>query len=386
MQMSYSNRFAFLAVIILGLTVLSGCSGSVEIGAVLSQSGAAKLYGDEVRNGIDLALEEINAEGGVNGSPLSIIFRDDETKPSVAREQVTNLIEEHNIRVMIGGVASPVMLEIGPIANEAGVILLSPSASSPKVTQLGLYVFRIHPSDILEGTNMAELARDLGIERMAVFAVDNEFGSGLSEVFALRYESKYRKIVESFQFPEGGGDVLVDMVAKVKEQKPEGIYIVGYLSDVATLTRMLREAGVEAVIIGNAGITAKITEMIGDAAENLIFPQPSFDLDNNDAVMQQFIAAFKARYGKDPDRFAALGYDSLRLIHAAMELGGTAHPQTVRSSLRHLKDYQGASGRINFDENGDVVQYPKLFIIRDGAMMPYQKFLDEGGELKIPGK
>ncbi len=384
--MSFSNRVVVLSVFVLGLAGFAGCSRSVDIGAVVSQSGAAKIYGDEVRKGIDLALEEINAAGGVKGTPLNVIYKDDETKPSVARQEVESLIQDDHIRLMIGGVASPVMMEIGPIANKAHVILLSPSASSPAVTQLGHYVFRIHPSDILEGTNMAELARDLGIEKMAVFAVDNEFGRGLRDVFADRYRSKYRQIVESFDFPEGGGDVLSGMVEKTKEAHPQGIYIVGYMNDVATLIKMFREAGVPALIIGTSGITPAIIDMIDGAAENLIFPQPSFDLNTEDPAMLRFIQVYRDRYGKDPDRFSALGYDSLHILYDAIKLGGTAHPDTVRSSLRQLKDYQGASGRINFDENGDVVQYPRLFIVRDGKVLPYQKFLDDGGELVIPGK
>ncbi len=149
---------------------------------------------------------------------------------------------------------------------------------------------------------------------------------------------------------------------------------------------MLRDADVDAVIIANSGVTGQISAMIGAAAENLIYPQPSFDPDSDDEAVRRFIKAYRAKYGEAPQRFAALGYDTLRLLYDAMVLGGTAHPDTVRASLRQLKDYHGASGRINFDENGDVVQYPRLFIIQDGQPIPYQGFLDEGGTLMIPGR
>ena len=384
--MSNSYRIAITLFVILALAGLAGCSKPVEIGVITSDSGAAKLYGDEVRRGLDLALEEINTAGGYKGKPVELIYKDDETKPSVAREKIAQLLDEDNVRLLIGGIASPVMLEIAPVANEAGAVLISPTASNPAITQMGHYIFRIHPSDILEGTNMAELARDLGIEKMAVFAVDNQFGVGLTEVFAERYQSKYRKIVKTFEFPESGSQAFAAMVDEVKGLDPEGIYIVGYMTDVAEIARLLRDAGVDAIIIANSGVTPRISEMIGDAAENMIYPQPSFDLDSDDDAMRRFITAFRARYGEPPSRFAALGYDTLRLLYDAMVLGGTAHPDTVRTSLRQLKDYQGASGRINFDENGDVVQYPRLFIIRDGNAIPYQVFLDEGGTLAIPGR
>ncbi|MBD3869148.1 MAG: ABC transporter substrate-binding protein [Acidobacteria bacterium] len=384
--MSSSNRIAIALFLILALTGLAGCSKPVEIGVITSESGAAKIYGDEVGRGLELALEEINAAGGYKGKPIQLIYKDDETKPSVARHAITSLLEEDKVRLLIGGIASPVMLEIAPIANEAGVVLISPTASNPAITQMGHFIFRIHPSDILEGTNMAELARDLGIEKMAIFAVDNQFGAGLTEVFSDRYQSKYRKILKTFEFPESGSSAFAAMVDEVKELSPEGVYIVGYMTDVAEITRMLRDADVDAVIIANSGVTGRISEMIGDAAENMIYPQPNFNLDTNDEDMRRFITAFRARYGEPPQRFAALGYDTLRLLYDAMVLGGNSHPDTVRASLRQLKDYQGASGRINFDENGDVVQYPRLFIIRDGKPIPYQVFLDEGGTLTIPGR
>ncbi len=384
--MSSSYRTAITLFLILALSGLAGCSKPVEIGVITSESGAAKIYGDEVKRGLELALEEINTAGGFKNKPIHLIYKDDETKPSVARVAINTLLTEDKVSLLIGGIASPVMLEIAPVANAAGAVLISPTASNPAITQMGHYIFRIHPSDILEGTNMAELARDLGIENIAVFAVDNQFGAGLTEVFADRYQSKYRKIVKTFVFPESGSQTFAAMVEEAKKLKPEGVYIVGYMNDVAEITRMLRDADVDAVIIANSGVTGRISEMIGAAAENLIYPQPSFDLDSDDEAMRRFITAFRARYGEPPTRFAALGYDTLRLLSDAMVLGGTAHPDTVRASLRQLKDYQGASGRINFDENGDVVQYPRLFIIRDGRPIPYQVFLDEGGTLTIPGR
>jgi branched-chain amino acid transport system substrate-binding protein len=383
---SSSNRIAIAIFMVLALAGLAGCSKPVEIGVITSESGAAKIYGDEVKRGLELALEEINAAGGFKGKPIQLLYKDDETKPSVGLLAVQSLLEEDKVQLLIGGIASPVMLEIAPVANEAGAVLISPTASIPAITELGHYIFRIHPSDILEGTNMAELARDLGIEKLAIFAVDNQFGEGLTQVFSERYQSKYRKIVKTFKFPESGSSAFAAMVDEVKGLAPEGVYIVGYMTDVAEITRMLRDADVDAVIIANSGVTRRISELIGDAAENMIYPQPSFDLDSDDQAMRRFITSFRAKYGEPPQRFAALGYDTLRLLYDAMVLAGNSHPDNVRASLRQLKDYEGASGRINFDENGDVVQYPRLFIIRDGGPIPYQVFLDEGGTLTIPGR
>ena len=123
---------------------------------------------------------------------------DDQTRPEVGKTAVETLINENGVRLIIGAVSSSVALKIAPICEENEVVLLSPTASSPKITDAGEYIFRNYPSDILEGTSMADFARDLGLERLVVFAVNNEFGHGLKDVFVEKYPSKFRAILETF--------------------------------------------------------------------------------------------------------------------------------------------------------------------------------------------
>lgn len=366
---------------------VAGCSKTVPVGAVISESGAVAVYGEKVHKGLDLALEEINAEGGFKGKPLELVYRDDATHPEVGKQVTEELIHDQGIGLIIGAVSSTVTLAIAPICEQEQVVLMSPTASSPELTQAGFYVFRNHPSDVLEGTAMAEFARDLGLETVAVFAVDNPFGAGLKEVFAEKYESKYRKVIRTFDFPEGAREVLDPMVEELVELSPEGIYIIGYLDDVAAVLERLRAAGVDSIVLTPSSVTEELVNLVDeDVADTVIFPQPLCDPNSDEPSVQAFARAYRDKYGEDPDRFAAHGYDALHLLLEGMKTGGSPDPKDVKVALPAIDNYQGACGRISFDQNGDVVQYPQLFIIRNGRAVPYQRFSAEGGALEIPGR
>jgi branched-chain amino acid transport system substrate-binding protein len=381
------RRWTFITFIVLGIA-LAGCSKSVPVGAIVSETGAAASYGGKVKKGLDLAQEEINAEGGFNGKALELVYRDDGTNQEVGRQVAQELIDEVGVGAIIGAVSSSVTLAIAPIAEAEKVILLSPTASTPDITQAGYYIFRTYPSDILEGTAMANFARDLGVERMAIFAVDNEFGRGVNEVFAGEFESRFRKIVKSVDFPEGEASELAEEIEALKDEQPDGIYIVAYVEDVANIVKLIRDAGLESVILTTSSVSdGDLVELVGMAAENIVFPRAStFDPDSESAEVRNFVEAYREKYGEDPDDFAAHGYDALHVLLEGMQKGKSTHPDNIKVGLLAVSDYDGPSGRVAFDEHGDIIQYPRLFVVRQGRAIPYDRFKEEGGSLPVPGQ
>ena len=147
---------SFRRVLVLSLIAMTaaaiGCSNDVKVGAIISETGAVATYGNSVRKGIDLALDEINAAGGYKGGTFTVVYRDDATMPDIGTQVAHELIEQEQVDYIIGAVSSPVTLEIAPICEEVGVVLLSPSASAPAISDAGDFIFRNYPSDILEGT------------------------------------------------------------------------------------------------------------------------------------------------------------------------------------------------------------------------------------------
>ena len=365
--MSMFRRICVLSVALL-IVAGAGCSSEVRIG-------------EKVKNGLDLAVEELNAKGGINGGAVTLIYKDDATNEDRGRQVTLELIEQEDIRIIIGAISSPVTLAVAPICEEKEVILFSPSSSAPGISQAGDYIYRNYPSDILEGTSMAKFARDLGLERLAIFALDNEFGAGLKTVFTAQYESKYREVVMACDFEDGKTDKYAEEIDKIRALDPDGIYIVAYVNDLAEILMLLDGAGIDTVLMGSGSVTDDLVRLAGPAAENLVYPQPSFDVESRNPAVSTFVDSYRAKYGEDPDIYAAHGYDALKLLAVAIESGGSAHPDHIRIGFASIKNYEGAAGRTAFDENGDVVRYPRMFIIRNGKSVPYETFVEEGGSL-----
>jgi len=375
-----------LAAASLGLV---GCAPSeISIGAVISESGAASVYGDDVKRGLELALTEINDAGGLDGTPITLTFRDDETNPDKGVQVVHELIDQVGAKVIIGAVSSRVTLAIGPICQEKGIVMLSPTASAPEISELGEFVYRNYPSDIVEATAMADFARDLGLENVAVFAVNDEYGRGHKDVFTAKYPSTYRKIVGAFDFEEDQIEAFQGMVDEIKDQDLDGIYAIGYLDDVAELLKVVRGEGLGAVVLTSSSVTNDLVKLAGEASEDLVFPRPTtFDPNSDDPSVKKFVDAYRSKFGEEPEAFAAYGYDALKILHAAMlQGGGSAHPSDLKIGLANLEDYKGPTGRVAFDRNGDVVQYPRLYIIRERRAVAYDDFIEGGGSLQIPGQ
>ena len=383
--MSTIRRFGAL---LLPLLVLSagGCSKDVKIGAVISETGGVAPYGRQVKKGLELALQEINAEGGFKGGTIELAFRDDAGNPANGAAVVEDLIQNEGIRIIIGAVSSPVTMNIAPICEKHRVLLLSPTSSAPEITDAGEYIFRNYPSDVIEGTAMADFARKQGLRRVVIFALDHEFGKGLERVFSRRFESKSRMILESFAIAEDDPDSYGPMVEEVKELNPEGIYIAAYVDQMVALLQLFHETGIDAVVMASSSVTEQLPALAGEAAEYLVYPLPSFDIESPDPAVSSFVKAYRAKYDEAPDIYAAHGYDALKLIWQSMVNTGFARADEVKRGLHGLESYQGAAGRTAFDERGDVVRYPQLFVVHDGRSVPYEKFEQEGGELLGTGR
>lgn len=364
----------------------AACQEPVRIGAVVSETGAAADYGARVRKGLDLALEEVNAAGGFQGRRLVLLYRDDATSPDVGLQVAEELIRGQGVRIIVGAIASNVTLRIAPLCERERVLLVSPTATSPRISQAGDYVFRTCASDTLEGVSMADFARDVGLRRVAVLAMGNDFARGLADVFTERFAEGNRTVLDRLEFEEGRPASLHAAVGRCLELAPEGIFLVAYSWDTAELARRVREAGSRALLMASSAATADVGRRAGPAAEGLVLPLPAFDPEADEPAARRFVEGYRARYDEEPDAYAAHGYDALRVLVEGMKRAGSARPDELRQGLSSLDDYRGPCGRIVFDENGDAVQYPRLAIVRGGRPIPYARFVSEGGTLRVEGR
>jgi len=368
------SRCAFLAVVGLAISgvLLAACGGRppVAVGAIISETGQTAEYGKQIRRGMELAAEQITAAGGVmGGRPFQLIFVDDASDPKKALEIAKQLVEKDQVRALIGGVSSTVALGLTGYANSKGIVLLSPSASSPELTYNGgEYFFRVHPSDMVEGQAMADMARKLGFQTAAIVAANDAFGQGIADVFEGHFESPNDKIVLRENYTGPLTTELADSIAeKLKEARPEVAYLAAYDFDVATLIEAMSRAGVRSVRFTTSAVKPDIVEMAGDAAERLAFPHPSFDLEAGDETVAKFVEAYAKKYNSIPSIYAAYGYDAVKVLAAAINRTRIASPGEIMDHLREIS-YDGVTGPIDFDSRGDVASQPHFYVISKGRV------------------
>jgi branched-chain amino acid transport system substrate-binding protein len=341
----------------------------LRIGALIPQSGTLEPYGRNVKNGLTLALNQINDMGGVGGKKLDLIFEDDGSDEKVAVRKAEQLVKQ--VPVIIGGVTSPVALAIAPVCESSKVVLLSPTASSPKFSEAGNYIFRNYPSDSLEGRVMANYAvRRMKIKSVDILSIDNEYGQGLRDVFKSTFTGLGGQILAERSFAQGQTD-FKDLVKEVKTTSPDAVYIIGYYNEIAGLVQELKKQKVESKIISVEGVAQPIIlEIASEAAEGLVYPQPPYSPDSSEPAIQKFVSSYKAKFGTKPDIDAAFSYDALRIVAKAIEKCQN-YPTDFRDRLADT-NMKGLIGDISFDSNGDVDITPRMFQIHEGKFVPLE--------------
>src|SRR5262249_55540572 len=240
----------FLLITILILAVFA-CQEDVQIyriGAVLPFKGEAEAYGRAVKSGLLLALDDIN-EKGINGKKLDILFEDEESNPEVAARKTAEMISKNGVPLIIGGVTSNVALAMAPVCEKNKVVMLSPTASSPKLTGAGQYIFRNYPSDTVEGRVMADYAvRRMKIKSVAILYIDNEYGKGVPDVFTQEFKNLGGVIGAQQGYASGTADFTA-AVKQVKASNPDAIYLPGYYTEIAAVLKEIKKQKVPSKII-----------------------------------------------------------------------------------------------------------------------------------------
>jgi branched-chain amino acid transport system substrate-binding protein len=357
------------------MALSGGCGPSeTRIGAILALSGTGELYGQAAKKGIDLAVEEVNAQGGVRGKPLTILYRDSRSVPSAGLEAAMDLIDNEGVYAIIGDMVSDVTLEVAALCDKRQVILFSPGSSVPKLTQAGMYIYRNYASDALEGAYVAQFASEkLRLLSFVVVTVANSYGQGLKEAFLKYYAGPNREVLKSIAFPDGAPDLAL-IGSTVEELKPDGVYLVAYASDLARIVGELKRRKASTRIIGTRESRDIILGM-GEAAEGVIFPLDEYDAASTEPAAQEFVQRFRKKYdGETPGLWAAQGYDAARILAKAVDEAKGTYGQDVQIRLSDFKGYRGATGVTDLDANGDVSRRPLIFIVQGGALVPYEQY------------
>jgi len=343
----------FVAVCAAALAVVTGCSKSgdstIKIGGVAPLSGGVAVYGVECKNGIDLAIEEINAAGGVNGQKLEFICEDDEGDPAKSVNAYKKLVTSDEVSIIIGSLTSGCTIAITQQAQANGVIQIAPAATAVAVTDAGNYIFRTCYTDPFQGRVGGKFAAvNLGAKTAAVlYDIGNDYSVGLRDNFIEEFTKRGGVVVANESYITNDKDFNAQLT-KIKSTNPEVVYLPDYYGTVALIAKQLRAQGISCPIVGADGWDG-LTENAGDEVLGGYYSN-HYAEDSTDEKVQKFVGSFKAKFGKAPNAFAALGYDSVYMLKDSMEKAGSADAEKVRAALEAI-DGEFVTGHIVFDKN-----------------------------------
>ena len=325
---------------------------TILLGEVGSLTGSEATFGISTRNAIELAINEVNAAGGVKGKKIEIRVYDNQSKPEEAGNAATRLISQDHVKMILGEVASSNSLAMAPKAQEAQVPMISNASTNPKVTQIGDYIFRVCFIDPFQGFVMAKFAHDnLKLTKVAVLRdLGSDYSQGLADVFERKFTEMGGKIVAGETYTKGSTDFRSQLTA-IKRAAPDAIYIPGYYNDIGLIARQARELGITAKLMGGDGWDSeKLFELGGSAVEGSYFSN-HYSPDDPNPRVQKFIAAYKAAYGSVPDSLAALGYDAAMVAVDAIKRAPSFDRAAIRDAIAATKNYHGVTGSITLDDN-----------------------------------
>jgi branched-chain amino acid transport system substrate-binding protein len=345
----------------------STAAGSVRVGLLVPLTGGAASYGQNARKGAELALQEFRT-----AHPefrIDLRTEDSRGEPQAGNIAASKLINAEGVVAIIGDVTSSVTLAAAPLANERRVPLVSPGASDPKVTGAGEYVFRTWPSDVFEAGTMAKRMAESGIKRLAVVHINNDYGKAWEQALAarLRTVEPAVEVVRVEPFEQGAREMRAQL-GRLRNAAPDALLFVGYPESAVTLGTSLSNVGWRIPIFASSAIEdPQVSERVGTVLEGTVYTRP---LTATTQRHSRFVEAYRAAYGEDPGVVAAEAYDAMSLVlgaaAAAHDAGEAVTGESIQRRLRQTRDYDGASGLLSFDENGDVVKPVGFYTLRGG--------------------
>jgi branched-chain amino acid transport system substrate-binding protein len=360
-----------------GLLLLASCSkqgSSIKVGEYASLTGKEATFGQSSHKGIVMALEELNAAGGVLGQKLELLSEDNQTKAGESATVAKKLLARDKVVALLGEVSSGRSLEAAPIAQAAKVPMIAPAATNPKVTETGDYIFRVCFIDPFQGTVMAKFAAsELHAKKVAIISsVSNAYSVGLTKYFRETFTEGGGEIVAEQKYSEGDKDFRAQLTA-VKASGAEGVFVPGYYTESALLIRQARELGLTVPFFGGDGWESEKLLEIGGDALNGCFYSTHFSPQNDDPHVAEFVKKFQARWTNEiPDAFAALGYDAAYVLVDAIKRAGTTDSAKLRDALAATKNFPGATGLTTIDENRNASKPATIIAIKDGKLSFYK--------------
>lgn len=376
------RKLLLLATTFLTTTVLVACGGApttssnsegneigdtVKIGLNFELTGGVAAYGVPQKNAAELAVEEINAAGGIDGKQIELISKDNKSENSESASVTTNLATESKVNAIVGPATSGSTAAAAPNATSAGVPLVTPSGTQDNLTvnedgSVQKYVFRATFIDSYQGNVISKFTTDDLKADKVVLYYDNssDYAKGIAKEFKATYKGE---IVKELTFQSKDTDFQAALT-EIKDLDFDAIVMPGYYNETGLLTKQARDLGISQPIVGPDGFgDEKFVELAGEAATTNVYYLSGFSSEISDSAIG-FVEKYKAKYGEEPSMFAALAYDAVYMVAKASE--GAKSSKDIAENLAKLSDFEGVTGSITIDENHNPVKSVVMIGLKDG--------------------
>ncbi|MCI8336176.1 MAG: ABC transporter substrate-binding protein [Peptococcaceae bacterium] len=344
---------------------------TIKIGILAPLTGNVSVYGVASSNGSKLAIDKLNAEGGILGKQIEIASEDEEGDATKAVNAYNKLVGE-GIVALVGDVTSKPTISVAQKSVKDNLPIITPTATAADVTTFGTNVYRTCFLDPYQGETMASYAKEkLGFNTVAIlYDTSDDYSIGIAEAFKAKAESLDMTITNYEAFNAGDQD-FKSQLTKINTSKPDALFIPSYYNTVALIATQAKEVGITSTLMGGDGwdgTLEAVTEDNRDAIEGCYFANHYYTQDET-PVVKDFVEAYRAAYGKDPISFSALGYDSVMILAQAIERAGSTDKEAIIAALAET-DYTGVTGHITYENAegnfGNPTKSVSIITIKDG--------------------
>jgi len=340
----------------------------IKLGEVASLTGKEAAFGQQAHRGIELAISEINARGGVLGRPLAVVAEDNQSKPGDSATIAKKLLSREKVVALLCTGTSSNCLEVAPLAQSARIPLIGTTATAPEVTEKRDYVFRACFIDPFQGAVLAKFATTtLKAKRVALLtSVSASYSVGLSKVFREKFSALGGEIAADQKYSEGDKDFRAQLTA-IKAAKVDAIAVTGFYTEAALICKQARDLGLTLPIFGGDGWEApELIEIGGKAVEGTYYAS-HYSSESTEPAVSEFVKKYRARFnGETPDSMAPLAYDATFIIAEAITRAGTTEGPKLRDALAVTKNFPGVTGRTTIDPQRNASKPAVMLAVKNG--------------------
>lgn len=368
-RMYYGMMF-FLAIFLVIAGQFAGQQSAVaadEIYIALSApiTGDYAEYGNNFKRSVEMGMDLINQKGGVLGKELKVVIGDSKGDPKESSTLAQKFTSDKKIVAEIGDFTSTSCLAAQPIYDEVGMVQLSPTSSHPDFAKGSKYSFGIIGTQAGEGPFMAMMSDELGLKKVAVLYINNDWGIVTDKYYSESLASHGSEVVAREFYFDGERDFTA-VLTKLKDSDPDLLFIASMYNDGALINKQKQKLGWDVPVLGPGSLySPKLIELGGDAVEGL-YTNVVFHPRSPKPEVQAFVSEFEKRYEVTPNMFAAVAFDAINLLADAIERAGSTDRKAIRDAVAATKDFPGVTGKITFTEVGDVMKEYTRVQIQDG--------------------